>query len=51
MIDSRCGLHCIGYEFKESHGCWGCIKINEHPFHGECPIAACVQWRLTYGDS
>lgn len=43
MIDSRCGLHCTGCGFKESHGCKGCIETNGHPFHGECPVAACVQ--------
>lgn len=36
MIDSRCGLHCTGCEWKESHGCGGCIETKGHPFHGEC---------------
>ena len=43
MIDSRCGLHCTGCEWKESNGCGGCIETNGHPFHGECPIAICCQ--------
>lgn len=43
MIDSRCGLHCTGCEWKESHGCGGCIETNGHPFHGECAIAICCQ--------
>ena len=43
MIDSRCGLHCTGCEWKESHGCGGCIETMGHPFHGECPIAICCQ--------
>lgn len=43
MIDSRCGLHCTGCGFKESHGCAGCIESMGHPFHGECPIAICCQ--------
>ena len=43
MIDSRCGLHCTGCAWKESHGCGGCIETNGHPFHGECPIAVCCQ--------
>ncbi len=43
MIDSRCGLHCTGCEWKESHGCGGCIETGGHPFHGECPVAACCQ--------
>lgn len=42
-IDSRCGLHCTGCEFKESHGCKGCIETDGHPFHGECPVAVCCQ--------
>jgi len=43
IIDSRCGLHCTGCPWKESHGCGGCIETNGHPFHGECPIAQCCQ--------
>ncbi len=43
MVDSRCGLHCTGCEFKESCGCGGCIETNGHPFHGECPVAICCQ--------
>ncbi len=43
MIDSRCGLHCTGCEWKESQGCGGCIETKGHPFHGECPIAICCQ--------
>jgi len=43
MIDSRCGLHCTGCGWKESHGCGGCIETMGHPFHGECPIAMCCQ--------
>jgi len=43
IIDSRCGLHCTGCSWKESHGCGGCIETNGHPFHGECPVAQCCQ--------
>lgn len=43
MIDSRCGLHCNGCEYKETCGCDGCIETNGHPFHGECPVAICCQ--------
>lgn len=43
MIDSRCGLHCTGCSWKDSHGCGGCIETQGHPFHGECPIALCCQ--------
>ena len=43
MVDSRCGLHCTGCEWKESCGCGGCIETMGHPFHGECPIAVCCQ--------
>lgn len=43
MDDSRCGLHCAGCSWKESHGCCGCIETSGHPFHGECPIAICCQ--------
>ena len=43
MIDSRCGLHCTGCNWKESHGCGGCIETNGNPFHGECPVAVCCQ--------
>lgn len=43
LIDSRCGLHCTGCEYKESCGCGGCIETMGHPFHGECPVAACCQ--------
>ena len=38
-VDSRCGLHCTGCTWKESHGCRGCIPTNGNPFHGECPVA------------
>lgn len=43
MIDSRCGLHCTGCEYKETNGCKGCIETNGNPFHGECPVAVCCQ--------
>lgn len=43
MIDTRCGLKCEGCEWRESHGCGGCIATNGNPFHGECPVAACCQ--------
>lgn len=43
MIDSRCGLHCTGCQFKEPCNCGGCIETNGHPFHGECPVADCCQ--------
>lgn len=43
MIDSRCGLHCTGCEFKEPCSCGGCIETNGVPFHGECPVAVCCQ--------
>lgn len=43
VIDTRCGLHCTGCAFIESHNCKGCIATNGHPFHGECPVAACCQ--------
>lgn len=44
-VDSRCGLHCTGCEYKASCGCGGCIETNGHPFHGECPVAICCQTR------
>ena len=43
MVDSRCGLHCTGCEYKGTCGCGGCIETNGHPFHGECPVAVCCQ--------
>lgn len=43
LIDSRCGLHCTGCEYKKSCGCGGCIETMGHPFHGKCPVAACCQ--------
>ncbi len=43
MVDSCCGLHCTGCQWRESHGCGGCIETMGHPFHGECPIAVCCQ--------
>lgn len=43
IVDSRCGLHCTGCEFKVSCGCGGCIETNGHPFYGECPVAKCCQ--------
>lgn len=45
QVDSRCGLHCTGCEYKETSGCGGCIETNGHPFHGECPVAVCCQNR------
>ncbi len=42
-VDSRCGLHCTGCEYKNTCGCGGCIETNGHPFHGECPVAICCQ--------
>lgn len=29
MIDSRCGLHCTGCEYKETCGCGGCIETTD----------------------
>ena len=43
MIDSRCGLHCTGCEYKETYDCGDCIETNGHPFHGECPVVVCCQ--------
>ena len=43
IIDSRCGLHCTGCEYKRTYGCGGCIETGGHPFHGECPVAVCCQ--------
>lgn len=43
IVDTRCGLHCNGCEYREPCGCGGCIETNGHPFHGECPVAACCQ--------
>lgn len=43
IVDSRCGLHCTGCEYKNSCGCIGCIESNGHPFHGECSVALCCQ--------
>ena len=43
LVDSRCGLHCVGCEWKEPYHCGGCIETNGNPFHGECPIATCCQ--------
>ena len=43
IIDTRCGLHCVGCTYKEPCGCGGCIATNGHPFHGECPVAICCQ--------
>ena len=40
-VDSCCGLHCTGCEFKETHGCKGCLETGGHPFYGECSIALC----------
>lgn len=42
-VQSRCGLMCLGCQWKESHGCGGCIETSGHPFHGECHIAQCCQ--------
>lgn len=42
-VDSRCGLHCTGCEWKQTNGCGGCIETDGHPFHGECPVAKCCQ--------
>lgn len=44
-VDSYCGLHCTGCEYKQSCGCGGCIETNGVPFHGECPVAKCCQSR------
>lgn len=43
MIDTRCGLKCVGCGFKDSNKCGGCIATNGNPFHGECPVAQCCQ--------
>lgn len=42
-IQSSCGLLCDGCDFKETHGCGGCIETKGHPFYGECHIASCCQ--------
>ena len=43
IIDTRCGLRCVGCGYKEACNCGGCIATNGHPFHGECPVAVCCQ--------
>ena len=43
IIDTRCGLHCYNCEYKEPCNCGGCIETDGHPFHGECPVAACCR--------
>ena len=43
MIDTRCGLRCVGCEYMESCNCGGCIATNGNPFHGACPVAECCQ--------
>lgn len=42
MIQSRCGIECNKCEYKESHGCKGCINIT-NPFWGECPVKECCE--------
>lgn len=37
MIESRCGIVCSECGFQESHGCKGCVNID-NPFWGECPV-------------
>lgn len=49
MVDSRCGLHCTGCNYKELCNCGGCIETFGNPFHGECSVADCCQSKgLTY---
>jgi hypothetical protein len=43
IVQSRCGLLCKSCGWREKCNCGGCIETNGHPFHGECPIAACCQ--------
>ena len=38
---SRCGLCCDTCEYRESHGCEGCIASGGKPFWGECDVAKC----------
>ncbi len=42
-VDSRCGLHCTGCEYKVTYGCSGCIETNGNPFYGQCSVAKCCQ--------
>ena len=48
MVDSRCGLHCTGCEYKGTCGCGGCIETNGHPFHGECPLQYVVRIKVLH---
>gem|GEM_PF-2815545 len=32
MVDSRCGLHCTGCEYKVTCGCGGCFETNGNPY-------------------
>lgn len=48
MVDSRCGLHCTGCEYKKTCGCGGCIETNGHPFHGECPVECVARTKVLY---
>jgi len=43
MVESYCGLICTGCEYKESHGCTGCLDVKGKPFWGECLVAKCCQ--------
>ena len=47
MIDSRCGLHCIGCEYKDTCSCGGYIETNGHQFH-RGPVALCCRDKGIY---
>ncbi|MCL2520890.1 MAG: DUF3795 domain-containing protein [Spirochaetaceae bacterium] len=46
MFDSYCGLKCAECDYKEKHGCKGCIASEGKPFWssagGECEVAQCA---------
>ena len=42
-VQSYCGLLCNGCNYRESHGCKGCLALKGRPFWGECDVAACCR--------
>ena len=40
---AMCGLDCQTCEWREAHNCGGCKETQGNPFHGSCPLAACVK--------
>ena len=43
MIESRCGILCGQFQYREQMGCPGCVNIDKPFWADACPVKACTE--------